>query len=418
VQNRIEKIEKILASRSLDIMFARVASNLLKRDNVEEAIQICEHGLKKFSTYAQGHYILAKCYQKKGMSAEARAEFERVLKFDFNHLNALKELAGIYKTAGLKDYHKEFILRLFTLDPLNTDLVNEVKALGIYDEWVAVKEPVRSAIPAKIPAAQDSGAAKPGEQSPGSRTSGSPPVTPARPANNLYERDKVDLSQFNNLRDDFTTILQGKNEAVPPDQTQPLQNASTAREDKTDWVEEITYSYGDDTLNEVMKSESGMDSGEEKIEAALRDLTFDEETEKILDATQLKTDTPSADQIALDFEDDSVGAEKMQQDETVTSAGMEPPATESGLAERRRPAFIDSQRSILSGDEEEEELPFKPPKIISQTLGEILVSQKKYNEALEVFRTLKQKYPQNKNFDKKIEFLQKIIALDNTSGKA
>jgi len=52
------------------------------------------------------------------------------------------------------------------------------------------------------------------------------------------------------------------------------------------------------------------------------------------------------------------------------------------------------------------------PKIVTQTLGEILVSQKKYVEALSVFETLQEQSPDNKNITKKVDFLKKIVTLE------
>ena len=52
------------------------------------------------------------------------------------------------------------------------------------------------------------------------------------------------------------------------------------------------------------------------------------------------------------------------------------------------------------------------PKIVTQTLGEILVSQKKYLEALSVFETLQEQNPDNKNITKKVDFLKKIVTLE------
>jgi len=72
------------------------------------------------------------------------------------------------------------------------------------------------------------------------------------------------------------------------------------------------------------------------------------------------------------------------------------------------PAIEDKADS--SPDEEEEK--FEQPKIISQTLGEILVSQQKYAEAKAVFEALKEKQPDNKALDLKIEYLDRIIGLE------
>ena len=357
-------------------MFARIASNLLKRDNLEEAIQICEHGLKKFSTYAQGHYILAKCYQRKGMTEDARAEFERALKFDFTHINSIRELAKIYKAAGLEDYYKDYLLKLFVIDPLNNEIATEVKEAGAYDAWIIQEDAAQRLKPLQTGPAED---ALPVPEQNAARVSEPADKKPDRPVDNLLNRDKMDLSQFDNMRDDFTTILQGRQS--PAEQIAGAEILPAAVNGQADWTEDITISYGDDADRAEQKGSGNTENGGEEIETAVQDLSFDEETDKIIETEQAKEPLEDTTQISLNFPGESVPQVNVQ----------------SG--------------SVLS-DEEEEELPFKPPKIISQTLGEILVSQKKYIEALEVFRVLRQKNPDNKNFDKKIEFLQKIITLE------
>jgi tetratricopeptide (TPR) repeat protein len=415
VQKRIEKIEKILSSKNLEVMFARIASNLLKRDNLEEAIQICEHGLKKFSTYAQGHYILAKCYQRKGMTEEAKAEFERALKFDFTHINSLKELAKIHKKAGLEDYYKEYLLKLFIIDPLNTEIAAEVKKAGMYDAWIVQHDPLLKLTAA--PAGQVESSIHPGDEHP-ARVTETTDKKADRPVHNIYNQEKMDLSQFNNIQDDFTTILQGKPDSLEADDRSAAKIPLSGAE-KPDWTEDIIYSFSDNTprLDQISGTPPG--NGEEGIETAVQDLSFDEETDKIIEKEQLKGPEESPAQITLDFPPEAV-AETDADKKSAVSTRDEPVLSPTGLkAQEDLPAMEhpriapDTSRgfSLLAG-EEQEDLPFKPPKIISQTLGEILVSQKKYMEALQVFKILRQKYPDNKNFDKKIEFLQKIIALE------
>jgi len=427
VQNRVEKIEKILTSKNLEIMFARVSANLLKRDNIEEAIHICENGMKKFSTYAQGHYILARCYQKKGLADEARAEFERVLKFDPNHINALRELARIYNAAGLEDYYKDFLLRLFTIDPLNDEIVREVKKIGKYENWVIQDD---SLLRSTIQKMNEEASEVRRKEEVASGASGAMAKKTTRPMNNLYERDKVDLSQFRNLQDDFTTILQGKAAGARPDEPQAAASGPVETKEKSEWVDDITYSYSDDKLPEQRET-SAATKEEEEIETALKDLTFDEESDKIIEAGQRQAEMNPQAQISLDFPGGSISApsnelsqaKNSEEAGTPTSAGyrVKPqvekihssePEMEIADVEEKKYTPGPHKELSLSAEEEEDGLPFKPPKIVSQTLGEILVSQKKYSEALEIFKTLKQKNPGNKNFDKKIEFLQKIIDLE------
>jgi hypothetical protein len=59
---KLEITENLVGLPGGEILFARLAANLLREGDVQEATEICERGLKKYQTYAQAHYILAKCY--------------------------------------------------------------------------------------------------------------------------------------------------------------------------------------------------------------------------------------------------------------------------------------------------------------------------------------------------------------------
>jgi len=202
---RVDQIENILKDEEMEILFARVASNLLNRGGIEEAIKICQDGLKKYPSYAQAHYILAQCYYQKGKLDEARAEYERVLKYDPNHLNSINSLAEIYQKSGLEDIYKEYLLKLFTLDPLNQAVVDQVKQLGQYDSWKTV-----SGIKQDLSDDSMEAAGKSFESKTADLEKKEPPQIISKPEDDSgVEIEKIDLSQFDNREDDFTTILQG-----------------------------------------------------------------------------------------------------------------------------------------------------------------------------------------------------------------
>lgn len=288
-----------------EILFAHLASNLLKSGELDEAIKLCEKGLKKFPTYAQAHYILARCYIRKKLNDEARAELERVLRYDPNHIKAIRDIAGLYFANGSQDLYKEYLMQLFTLDPINENVIQEAKKLGEYELWLAVKKGPVSPEPAKEIDLENEDKDQKDNVF----------IEPEKENASLYEPDpifpdKIDLSQFDNVKDDFTTILHGK----------------------------LEYS------GKIAQSEPDKDPD-------LADITKDI---------------------------------------------IEEPAIED--------------KADSSPDEEEEK--FEQPKIISQTLGEILVSQQKYTEAKAVFEALKEKQPDNKALDLKIEYLDRIIGLE------
>lgn len=313
-----------------EILFAHLASNLLKSGELDEAIKLCEKGLKKFPTYAQAHYILARCYIRKKLNDEARAELERVLRYDPNHIKAIRDIAGLYFANESQDLYKEYLMQLFTLDPINENVIQEAKKLGEYELWLAVKkDPVSPEPSNEIDLENEDKDQKDNVF-----------IEPEKENASIYEQpdpifpDKIDLSQFDNIKDDFTTILHGKLEySGKIAQSEPDKNS-----DLTDIAKDII---------EKPAKEDKADSSPDKDQAQ-----------------------PSVD---------------------------EPP-----------------DESITDSDEyaDEEDEKFEQPKIISQTLGEILVSQQKYTEAKAVFEALKEKQPDNKALDLKIEYLDRIIGLE------
>ena len=199
----MENTENLVSLPGGDILFARLASNLLESGDVEEATNMCEKGLKIYPTYAQAHFILAKCYMKKKMVDEARAELERVLRYDPNHLAAIKDLSGIYFSNGFQDLYKEYLQKLYTLDPLNEEVVHEVKQLGDYD--LLTSKTQKKSLEKTAPD-EDTESLKSEEVD---------DLFIETEADNLVDKkpevsDKIDLCQFDNLEDDFTTILHGK----------------------------------------------------------------------------------------------------------------------------------------------------------------------------------------------------------------
>jgi tetratricopeptide (TPR) repeat protein len=400
VQTRVDQIENILKDEEMEILFARVASNLLQRGNTDDAIRICEDGLKKYPIYAQAHYVLAACYQRKEMIEEARTEYERVLRYDPNHLNAIKQLAQIYKNSGLEDIYKEYLLKLFTLDPLNQDVIEKVQQIGQYESW-KTSSGVDTDLTQEIPKeAEDSvpEITKPVEKE-------EPLGIDSQLQRESVEIEKIDLSQFDNREDDFTTILEGGSQqeipqAITDDDSTitlgSLEDMKIAADDaeKSAETNGKRESFESDELHpreqasdEKEKETAKEESEEEDIED-LAELEFEEEDkeEKLTqeDISGLNDTT----QISID---------------PLTSSEMKDEDTESQFIEKKAKFEYEE----VSADSE-----IQQTKIISQTLGEILVSQKKYAEALGVFKTLKENQPQNKVLDRKISLLEKIILLD------
>ena len=374
MENKVETMEKFLHDQKREILFARVASNLLRADKVKEAREICEHGLKLFPTYAPGHYILAKCYLVQKKFDEARVEFERVLRYDPNHLNALMELSHIYKGTGLTDIYKDYLLQLLNLDPLNDTIRAEAKSLGIYQD---VKRPSEQPQPAR-------------EKTPDSTSP---------------RKKHVDLSQFDNLDDDFETILQGRGRNSESDVEEEemifLGTEEEVSENDLPPKEKRTKFPGDLPLDREE------DFSENNDFEDLNELEFGKETATVDDG--LKDKKKDTGKTNADLE---MWAERVRKSDT-TEIVINPLESSEKVEEDMKKGYEKINIDPPDDESDDEHVSeFKAPKIVSQTLGEILVSQKKYNEALGVFRTLQKQQPDNESLKKKISFLTRIINLE------
>ena len=292
---------KILNERDKNILFGRIASILLDKGEIEQAIKICENGLKKYPMYAQGHYILALCYQKSEKYDEARVEFERVLRYDPNHLNALKELADISRINGLTDIYREYLFRLYNLEPLNEQIISQVKDIGEFDNWTGeIDEPSPDFINREHIVAEEE--------------SDLPVIEEQEETDRLIEEDtfdlhegydnhdfdkttmsdvrndeevsveKIDLSQFENKDDDFTTIMDGifrptQEEDTDDDHLEDILPEEDVQEDEA-LAEERPFESAFNLDEEIEHDHSG-----EPSEDIADDLFLEKEVEKTAEDT-------------------------------------------------------------------------------------------------------------------------------------
>lgn len=76
----IPALEAKLTANPSSPVFARLASLYVKEGKAEQAIQLCEQGLKRFPEYATGRLILGGAYEAVGRHVEAMLEYRKVLR--------------------------------------------------------------------------------------------------------------------------------------------------------------------------------------------------------------------------------------------------------------------------------------------------------------------------------------------------
>jgi len=99
------------------------------------------------------------------------------------------------------------------------------------------------------------------------------------------------------------------------------------------------------------------------------------------------------------------------------------------IAEKERPTTAPEQTAQKAGPPKDESAPPKAmndenvdiedilsnPSLLTPTFGEILIAQRKFEDARRVFSELAKREPENVRFKKKIEFLDKIVAMNRSN---
>ncbi len=116
---QFEQLKSRLQQNPDSLIFARVAEGLLNRGQVEEAIRICEEGIRKHPYYITGHMVLGKCYLQKKLFDLAEKEFKRVLLFDPKYIAAHKFYGDLMREVGWENTCEMSYRKILQIDPLD-----------------------------------------------------------------------------------------------------------------------------------------------------------------------------------------------------------------------------------------------------------------------------------------------------------
>ena len=116
------------------ILFASKASQLIQVRKFEEALNLCETGVRIFPFYSPGHYILGLCYEALGKHEDAKNEFERTLVYDPSHNKAMRKLSEFYRQSGLDQLANELLVKEALYSPLDPEIINILKDNDLYNQ--------------------------------------------------------------------------------------------------------------------------------------------------------------------------------------------------------------------------------------------------------------------------------------------
>jgi len=437
------------------ILFASKASRLIESDKTDQALNLCEAGVRSFPFYAPGHYVLGLCYQAMDKKDEAKNEFERALVFDPAHSKAMRKLSEFYQGSGLLQIADEWLVKEALYNPLDQSLINILKEKNLYDQLTPGNngandvveenalvleeeaepilpediEPVTDEIPQNEETATDVEAPAQvkdetpikeenendkilveEKEEPGLIDNLDPladnDILQKDQSNDLKEEPKPvdkDLNQFANMEDDFSTIMDGYFDTDE-------ESAQESSDDEWIEVENLLIDEEETSTHAAVtdEAETGVDEmNEELTESETRD-----ETELLLEQlSDLETEEKVVEEKAEVLpENEILSPQEMANEPEPVEEPEEsiiPPIPDTVP----EPVIETSKLSELNPEEEVtiQDL-MENPNLVTPTFGEILVSQRKFSEARHIFMELLKREPDNLRFLKKVQFLDKFIA--------
>jgi len=411
---------------------------------------------------------LARCYQAMNEAEMAIEEFERTLSFNPGHLKAMKSLAYLQYKNKKREQGNVVLLKMALYDPLNSELIEFLKSEGLAPDTVGRQD--ISAAEENPAVIQDEKAMEANEteestpvfeeteidlekmEDPLSGTSAT--AKDLLPKDDIIEdlfteeEPAVDLDPIQDVPDTLAEQSSGLSRSDAEQDDFERNNIDARLEETATFHKPLDLDQFDNTEDDFSTLIEGYFEDQEEDVTVLEETDTDEpaETEEpveersLLDTTVIFREKRSEDQetpesaeeappIVNDFNAVANEIEQMSYEEpAIIEADMEEEMEEEDNTASLNNVIERIEQTTLSkkeiGDDfnadiakefEEEKVNIddilQNPSLLTPTFGEILIAQKKFQDAREVFIALSRREPENDRFRKKIEFLGKIVAI-------
>lgn len=433
----LENLEKFYTSHPDSIVFAHLASHILAEGDYQRAIQMCRDGLSKHPEYAFGHFVLGSAHYAMKDFNDAKREIEISLAYLPENPKAWKLLSDIHERLNLEVLAKESYLKFYLTDPFNEKAAEKI----FREEYLDLTLPKHEITPDQAPE-------KPTEES-------------EQTERELSEEEMDQLietavSSSEDEEDSGDTLDQVFDETVAG--AAPPHREKESVDEKQDFEapegEEKQGPAGplaDDEISDTMNSylpDSEEGEGDDKDEGVQ-----DEEEEREPEKTQQekeqtaetkRDETPAEREFPEEFVEEepidftAVVADlisdrkKDQGDEEIGTEDSQSPAENERDTANEHPSGTIPSTCRPEGERDEKEMEtgregrqkfdesrieeqpehtaqFGKPPILSPTLGEIYIAQGRFSEAIDVFKKLLEKDPENSRYRRKIGDLNTII---------
>jgi tetratricopeptide (TPR) repeat protein len=446
----LESLQVLLQQNPESLTFARVADALMQNGRLDEAIQICEEGVRRYPYYVTGHMVLGKCYLKKKLFDQAEKEFKRVLLFDPKYIAAHKYYGDLMREIGWENTFVTSYQKILQIDPLDgyiQGIVEEhARKTGSQPpkpdresqlETIPAKRSVKprpidtklTREPSPAPPTQEIAPLETAEdllppsgfgedefiryQPPPSeadrlrpwdsekKSELEFPSTPIAPSTPLTDTEEERFSYI--LDDIFQDEVVDERPKVESDKP-PIRKSGRPKDGETFFSAQTTS--GNDFVFGERKQESPKQppQGAESREATAQpspptstiptrpvDFDFDELQPASPEQSEIET---TAESTEMDFD------EIVKQKSGRSSASRPSPTATNSKTLTPRPEIFEEMEQPAPLPTSERE------KIVTPTLGEIYAAQGQYAKAIGVFELLSKKDPNNRLYREKIDYLK------------
>jgi tetratricopeptide (TPR) repeat protein len=422
--------------KEINLLFASEASRLAEENKINEALKVCESGVREFPFYVPGHYILGLCYDKLGQLNDAKNEFERVLIFDPSHKTAMRRLSDIYDSSGLDKLANDMLIREAVYSPVDTEIINILKQKALYQSLTPLTD-FSSYSNYEDESEMDGGnemeIEKETQPHSSEDDSGFGNIDPL--AADLKKTAEPDEEESFTDTDEYDegyglagkNYLNSEDEDAGYDDWMEVENllgdeqySEPKRETGDPFINVVPPSemLKNDTellLEELRNAEAQADM-ETSISDEYENAKFELETDENADIEDSVNNESNS---FMSGEESSYMNEVIMEENEEIAHNVKENENHFNNEKYQTPEKTSSEEPPDEESEMEEEVTIQDlmhnPNLVTPTFGEILIAQHKFNEARHVFMELSKKEPANPRFKKKIIFLDKFLQAQNLS---
>ena len=392
----IQTLEQWVGENEHSIAFALLALRYLEQGNGEKACQIVEKGLAQYPNYPFGHFVAGLCYYNKKDLTEAKNHLDISVTYDPVNPRAWQLLAEINRKLELNLLAEDCQLRLSGIDGFSPD----VESVAPVTETAA--EGPETAGEEEIPELL--------EDIPDLETAAGVAEEELN-LEELFEESETEAAESADVDEIFKEAVGDLSTAEEAPET-PSEEAPKPEQSAEEQKTSATADSGDDFSNAMENFFSSLEEGEGKGEEPSE--TGQPEAEQTTAAEPSGDDNPddlfdfsqAVEEFLSEREEEIQSSEAPEEAPAADKATTASPAEAESAAEDESEFIIDLDESEAESSSDEEVS--KPP-ILSPTLGEIYISQGRFQEAIHVFEQLLQQDPDNPHFKRKIREIQNLI---------